>query len=208
MKPTAALLLSLLLGLALAPRAAAAQVPDAGAMTLMPGDAVRVQIWQEPDLTGEFLVDSDGIVILPLLGEKKVTGIPVRDLRRQLIEDYRVSLNNPSINITPLRRIHVLGEVQRPGLYAVDPTTNLAGVIALAGGATPTGTLGRITILRDGERLQERVGAGTTVTGADLRSGDQVIVERRSWFERNSTFVVSAILSATTIVSSIIINSR
>lgn len=181
---------------------------DPGALTLQPGDAVRVQIWQEQDLTGEFLVDSDGTVVLPLLGEKQVTGIPVRDLRRQLIEDYRVHLRNPSINITPLRRLHVLGEVQRPGLYAVDPTTNLAGAIALAGGATPGGSLSRITILRDGEQITQRVGPGVTVTSAGVRSGDQIIVERRGWFERNSNFVISTVLSLTTIISTIIIQTN
>lgn len=203
------LLAALLLSLpAQAQPGAASGVVDPSALTLQPGDAVRVQIWQEQDLTGEFLVDSDGTVVLPLLGEKQVTGIPVRDLRRQLIEDYRVHLRNPSINITPLRRLHVLGEVQRPGLYAVDPTTNLAGAIALAGGATPGGSLSRITILRDGVQITQRVGPGVTVTSAGVRSGDQIIVERRGWFERNSNFVISTVLSLTTIISTIIIQTN
>jgi polysaccharide export outer membrane protein len=203
--------LLVLAALALRPSAGAAQdsgLVDPNQLTLQPGDAVRVQIWQEEDMSGEFLVDSEGIVVLPLLGEKQVTGIPVRDLRRQLVQDYQVHLRNPSISITPLRRLHVLGEVQRPGLYAVDPTTNLAGAIAMAGGATPTGTLANITILRDGQRYRSRVGAGTTVTIAGVRSGDQIIVERRGWFERNSTFVVSTLISLATIVSAIIINSN
>jgi protein involved in polysaccharide export with SLBB domain len=111
-----------------------------------------------------------------------------------------VHLRNASINITPLRRINVLGEVARPGLYPVDPTVSLAGVVALAGGATATGDIRRIRIVRDGTVLMERAGAAETLNTLELRSGDQIFVDRRGWFDRNSTFVVSALLSITSIV--------
>jgi protein involved in polysaccharide export with SLBB domain len=173
-------------------------------LTLAPGDLVRVQIWREPDLGGEFPVDEDGIVVLPLLGARPVIGIPVRELRETLTEAYREHLVNPSITITPLRRIHVLGEVQRPGLYALDPTVTLAGAVAMAGGATAQGKLENIRIVRDGAVLGDHAGLASTLSQADIRSGDQVLVERRGWFERNSTFVVSTILSVTTIAITIL----
>jgi polysaccharide export outer membrane protein len=185
-----------------------AQTPGTpGPITLRAGDVLRVTIWLEENLSGDFLVDVDGIVTLPLIGEQRVVDIPVRELRKLLIEQYRVHLRNPSINITPLRRVNVLGEVQRPGLYPLDPTVTLAGAVALAGGATPNGELNRIRIVRDGAILRERVGAAETLRAADIRSGDQIIVEQRSWFARNSTFLVSALLSATSIVTSLIIAS-
>jgi polysaccharide export outer membrane protein len=185
--------------LALVPRLSHAQA-DTAAVTLNPGDLVRVQIWREEDLSGEFLVDESGMVTLPLIGEKRVAGIPIRRLRTELLEAYRVHLRNASINITPLRRINVLGEVARPGLYPVDPTVSLAGVVALAGGATATGDIRRIRIVRDGTVLMERAGAAETLNALELRSGDQIFVDRRGWFDRNSTFVVSALLSITSIV--------
>lgn len=180
----------------------------ADAVTLQPGDVVRVQIWREEELSGEFQVDDSGIVTLPLIGEKRVTGIPMRRLREVLIDDYRLHLRNPSINVTPLRRVNILGEVQEPGLYPIDPTISLAGAVALAGGTTPNGDLRRIRIVRDGAIVRERVSAGETLRTVDIRSGDQIMVERRSWFDRNSTFLVSALLSVTSIVTSIIISTR
>lgn len=51
--------------------------PDPG---LLPGDALQVQVWQEEGLSGEFLVSTEGLAFLPLLGERKVTGIPVPQL--------------------------------------------------------------------------------------------------------------------------------
>ncbi|MBA2246004.1 MAG: polysaccharide biosynthesis/export family protein [Gemmatimonadetes bacterium] len=163
-----------------------------------------MQIWREEDLSGEFPVDEFGMVVLPLLGEKQVTGIAMRELRNLLLQEYSVQLRNPSISITPLRRINILGEVNKPGLYEVDPTISLAGAVALAGGATPAGDLNRIRILRSGEMLRERVGAANTLQSADIRSGDQILVEQRGWFERNSTFLVSVALGVPSVILAVI----
>jgi protein involved in polysaccharide export with SLBB domain len=172
-------------------------------LTLQPGDVIRITIWREEDLNGEFQIDENGTVILPLLGEKRVAGIAFRNLREMLTDEYRVHLRNPSITITPLRRINVLGEVNQPGLYAVDPTISLAGVVALAGGTNASGDLNRIRILRSGRVLQERVTAAASLQASDIRSGDQILIGRRGWFDRNSTFVVSALLSISSIVISL-----
>lgn len=164
-------------------------------VTLQPGDLVRVQIWREGDLSGDFLVDQNGIVTLPLLGEQRVTGIPIGELRTVLLQQYRVELRNPSINITPLRRLNVLGEVTKPGLYPVDPTISLVEVVAQAGGATELGDLRRIRIVRGGEVIREGIRPGETLSTLNIRSGDQILVERRTWLDRNSTSLVTAVLS-------------
>jgi protein involved in polysaccharide export with SLBB domain len=181
-----------------------ASVTGSAGYSLHPGDVVQVTIWREEDMSGEFLVDLRGNVTLPLLGARLVVGIPLDSLQAMLVRDYRVYLRNPSITVTPLRRVQVLGEVNKPGLYSVDPTVTVAGAVALAGGATPTGNLSRIRIVRDGRVYSQRVGPQTALAAADIRSGDQIFVERRSWFDRNSTFLVSALLSVTGIVISII----
>jgi protein involved in polysaccharide export with SLBB domain len=173
--------------------------------TLRPGDAIRVEIWREGDLSGDFAVAADGTVTLPLLGRQRLVDIPLTQLRDTLTAQYRVHLRNPSINVTPIRRVTVLGEVDKPGLYGADPTIALAGLVALAGGATPNGSLNHIRIVRDGQVLRERVGVSETLAEADVRSGDQVIVDQKSWFARNSTFVVSTILTVGSIITSIIL---
>lgn len=204
-KPSPRRILLLLVLLALfVPAGRAAAQPGA---TLRPGDAIRVQIWREEDLSGEFAVALDGTVTLPLLGRQRLVDVPLEMLRDTLTSQYRVHLRNPSIDIVPIRRVTVLGEVTKPGLYGADPTLALAGLVALAGGATPNGSLDRIRIVRDGQVLRERVGAGETLTSADVRSGDQIIVDQKSWFSRNSTFVVSTILTLGGIITSIILQS-
>jgi polysaccharide biosynthesis/export protein len=174
-------------------------------LALSPGDVVRISIWREPDLSGEFLVDEAGIVTLPLLGKRSVLNIPVFRLRDTLIADYGVQLKNPSVTITPLRRIYVLGEVAKPGLYTVDPTISLAGAVALAGGATASGDLDRLRVVRGGKVVLSRVAAGSSLSAVNILSEDQVFVDRRGWIDRNSALLASAILSAATIVATVLL---
>ena len=174
------------------------------AASILPGDVLKIEIWREEDLSGEFLVNENGTVTLPLLGDRRVVGSTLSQVRDTLIAAYRTELRNPSISITPLRRIYVLGEVNEPGLHAVDPTVSLAGAIALAGGANQQGDLRRIRVIRDDEVLLEGVAAESALAAVDIRSGDQIFVDRRSWFERNSTFLVSTIIGVTSIVVSLV----
>lgn len=181
-----------------------ATLPDPATVTLMPGDGLQIGIWREPDLSGEFIVDEHGNVTLPLLGTVYVAGIPIDTVRAQLIDAYQVDLRNPSITIRPLRRIYVLGDVNRPGLQALDPTLSLAGAVAIAGGSSPLGDLRRLTIIRDGRELGTNLGPEMDLVSVGIMSGDQIFVGRRSWWERNAPFVTSTVLGVAGIVVAIL----
>jgi polysaccharide biosynthesis/export protein VpsN len=175
--------------------------------TLRPGDVLQIRVWREPDLGGDYLVDGRGEVVLPMLGRRRVADVDPDSLRAELLEAYGEFLRNPAIVITPLRRINVGGEVNRPGLYPVDPTITLSGAIGLAGGVTTQGDIRRIRVVREGRVRVHRADQANTLDDIDIQSGDQILVDRRSWFDRNSTFLVSALLSVTSVVTSIIIAS-
>ena len=178
-------------------------------LSLLPGDMIRVQVWREEDLGGEFLVDTNGVVTLPLIGDYTVTGLGIDRVRDMLVEAYRRHLRNPSIVVTPLRTVNVLGEVQKPGLYPLDPTVTLAGAVAVAGGTTTNGDLGRIRVIRDGQVVRSRLGVGETLNELGIRSGDQVIVDRRGWLDRNGTTLLASGLSIFgSILTTLIILSR
>ena len=117
---------------------------------LRSGDLIRLRIWREEDLSGEFQVNAGGLVVFPRLGDYQVAGETSQSLAKRLSEDYRRYLRNPSIEITVLRRINVLGAVSRPGLYNVDPTVTVADALALAGGVTSIGNQDNIRIIRNG----------------------------------------------------------
>ncbi len=191
---------AVLLCLALLPAAARAQdstVASEG-FTLGPGDVVRVKIWREKALDGEFQVDETGRLTLPLLGTQRVTGIPWAQLHDSLLAAYRKELKAPAVTLIPLRRVYVLGEVTKPGLYLADPTLSLTGIVALAGGANPQGDLRKVRLVRDGKVVANESSLGGDQT--TVRSGDQVFVDQRGWFDRNSTFVASAAISLASII--------
>ena len=171
---------------------------------LLPGDALQILIWREPDLSGDFVVNEDGVVTLPMLGRIDTSGIPAFTLRARLTAMYERELRNPSITITPVRRVYVLGEVNRPGLYGLDPTASLVSAVALAGGASREGDLRKLSLIRDGQILLSRIDPTVDLLSTGVRSGDQIFVDRRGWLERNQNFVVSTVLGVAGIVVAII----
>ena len=171
---------------------------------LLPGDALQIRIWLEPDLSGEFVVDEEGVVTLPMLGRVTAVDLTIAQLRALLIERYTQELRNPSITVTPVRRVYVLGEVNRPGMYGLDPTASLASAVALAGGANREGDLSKLTLIRGDATILSGVDPMADLLSIGTRSGDQIFVERRSWLERNQQFVATTVLGVAGIAVALI----
>ncbi len=196
----------ILLILAVAPAPAETQsMQDQEALLLLPGDILRVAIWRELDLSGDFQVDQDGTVVLPLLGQLQVTDREWSIVKDNLMQDYVRELRNPSIELVPFRSVYVLGEVNLPGRYNVHPTNdNLAGAVSLAGGVTPDGNVTNMRIVRDGVMILDGIAGEQRLAELGIRSGDQLFIGRRGWLDRNSTFIASAILSFSGIIVAIL----
>jgi len=166
---------------------------------MRPGDVVRLKIWREPDLSGEFVIDETGTVTFPKIGDYAVANESSESLKAKIVRAYQVYLLNPSIEIAVLRRVNIMGAVRNPGLYPVDATTTIADAVAVAGGATPVGDLDRIELVRNGRRLSVRLSQGTRITDSAIQSGDQVFVPERSWVSRNAGVVAALITAFVTI---------
>jgi protein involved in polysaccharide export with SLBB domain len=83
--------------------------------------------------------------------------------------------------------------VRAPGLYFVDPTVTFRDVIAQAGGLTEAANASRVDVVRDGQQRPLRARAADASAVAELRSGDAIVVGRRSWLSRNALAVVSTL---------------
>jgi protein involved in polysaccharide export with SLBB domain len=164
---------------------------------LRPGDVIKLNVWREPEWSGEFAVNESGVAVLPRLGAVQVTGMSADSLRRFLVDSLGRYLRNPSIEVVPLRRVQVLGAVRTPGLYPVPSTVTIADVLALAGGATPDGKTDRVVLRRNGEDLRIKLNGGTRLADTPIQTGDQIYVPQKSWVSRN-VGLVAAGLSATT----------
>ena len=199
----------------LAPLPAMAQAPqadtrlalatDGPAASLQPGDVLRLRIWREPDLSGDYPVDEKGSVVLPRLGATIVTGVPTDQLKDRLVERYREFLNNPSIEITALRRIAVLGAVRNPGLFPVEPSVTLGAAASIAGGPTPQARANVIELRRGTERKQIDLKKNPELANLPLQSGDQIFVPEKSWLKQNATWFVSTLIGAAGTVAYLVV---
>lgn len=194
--------LALVLLCASLPACASGPEPSTGVTTieadpgLGPGDAVRMAVWREPDLSGTFGIDDRGIVTLPLLGERQVSGMDGPALRDQLLTDYREYLLNPSIQVTVLRRVNILGAVNQPGLYPVDATISLSEALGVAGGIAPGGDPDDIRLARGGRVIHGDLDRAAILGNIDVRSGDQIVVGEKGWFERNPGALIGSLIGA------------
>lgn len=156
--------------------------PPANDFVVRPGDVLRIQVWPDATLSGDFPVEGSGTVYVPILGSVHVGGLPLGEVRRVLREGYETAMRSPIVTITPLFRVSVLGAVRQPGLFQVDPTLSLYQVISLAGGFAENAREDEIQVARGGSviAVQSPVSAGLASSEFDLRSGDRIIVPRRS----------------------------
>lgn len=148
------------------------------------GDAVRVTVYQQPDLTTDARVTERGTIKMPLVGEVKVAGVSLAEAGKLIGEELQKGqyLKNPQVSValTTLRsrQVSVLGMVARPGRYALDDTSSqLADVIAAAGGIS-AGAEDTVIVLREGREHKVNVLAKPF----QLQGGDTVNVERAPVF--------------------------
>jgi polysaccharide export outer membrane protein len=167
---------------------------------LHPGDIVRLKIWREPDLSGDFPIDELGTVVLPKLGPMKVTDVPPESLKTRLTRDYAKYLTDPSINVILLRRIRIDGAVKTPGLYPVDATMTVSDALALAGGITTDGSK-KVELFRGGNKVSGSLTQQTPLSKTQLQSGDQLFVPYQSWLARNGYLAGGLLSAAVTIVA-------
>jgi polysaccharide export outer membrane protein len=147
------------------------------------GDAIRVTVYQQPDLTTEARINEKGLIAMPLVGDVKLAGLSQAEAATAIGESLKKGkyLKNPqvAVSLTTLRskQVSVLGLVARPGRYALDDTSsNLSDVIAAAGGIGAGGSE-TVTVLRNGKEQKIDV-----FKPFALKGGDTVNVERAPVF--------------------------
>ena len=116
-----------------------------------PGDKVKLTIFGEEDLSGEFEVDNTGSLAIPLVGEIRVRGLTPRAVERKIVrvleEGY---LKNPRVNVEVLnfRPFFILGEVNKPGSYPYANEMTVINAVALGGGYTTRAKTGKVIVRR------------------------------------------------------------
>jgi polysaccharide export outer membrane protein len=141
--------------------------------TLGSGDKVRITVFGEPDLSGEFEVSGDGQLSLPLIGSVSADGKTLStlgtDIQTKLMDGYLVD-PKVSVEVLNYRPFYILGEVKEPGSYPFVNGMSVLNAVALGGGFTYRADKDDILIIRGGDesRKPEKATPETIVLPGDI----------------------------------------
>lgn len=165
--------------------------PRAHEYVIGAGDQLRINVWQNNDLSTEVLVRPDGTITIPLAGDLQVAGKTPTDVKNELntklgtLIDTKVSVITVAVAQVQSYRFTVAGQVQNPGTFQSGYYVTVAEAIAMAGGPTrfaSTSSMELIRIAQNGEtrripinyeEIQSRKNPAENLT---LVAGDTVFV--------------------------------
>ena len=115
-------------------------------------DVLTVNVWHEPEVSRNVPVRPDGKISLPLVGDVQAAGLTPTELKNELEARFAKFLTNPDVSVIVAeirsQRINVLGQVFRPGTYALIPPMNVIDAVATAGGLREFAKPNKIYVLR------------------------------------------------------------
>jgi len=152
------------------------------------GDVLAIQVWREPNLSGEFTVRPDGKITFPLLNDIKAEGFTPMELKKILEKRLSKFISSPVVTVgvqeVNSKNIYVLGKVNTPGKYPLTTETTVLQAIAEAGGLAEWAEGGDIVILRkeNGKQVKIEFDYDDVSTGKHLeqniilKPGDTIVV--------------------------------
>jgi protein involved in polysaccharide export with SLBB domain len=143
-------------------------------------DRLRITVFGQPTLTGEYTLDGNGVLSFPLIGNIPASGETTSQLQQKiaakLSPDYLVN-PNVSAEVITRRPFYVIGEVQKPGNYSYVTSLTAINAVAMAGGFTRRAKKNDFYIRRttaDGQTVRVEAHSGTV-----LQPGDTLEVRER-----------------------------
>jgi polysaccharide export outer membrane protein len=168
---------------------AAAAAPAAGEYVIGAEDVLAIDVWREPEVSRVEPVRPDGKITLPLIGEVRASGLTPKSLQAEITDRLASYIQQPAVTVivqeARSHRFNIIGEVLRPGSYALGKQMTVLDALAVAGGFRVFAKLTRICIVRrqaDGTSLRIRFNYKDAVKGQkrylnlQLKPGDTVIV--------------------------------
>lgn len=157
-------------------------LPDASRdYVLGVGDSLRITVFGQDSLTGEYRVDARGAVSFPLINDVDAAGYTTSELEHAIktkLDPAYVIDPRVSIEVLNYRAIYVLGEVQSPGRYEYAPNMTVMQAIASAGGHTYRANENTVELTR---HVKGALSTFTIDQKTMIKPGDTIVVKRR-WF--------------------------
>lgn len=146
---------------------------------LGPGDQLRITVFNEAELTGQYLVGSQGSIAYPLVGEVRAAGLTIPEFSTSLQQALSQYIRQPnvSVEVANYRPFFILGEVQRPGTYPYSASLTVLNAVATAGGFTYRANQTRVYIRHANETEEHAVQlsiATPVLPGDTIRIGERL----------------------------------
>jgi len=117
-----------------------------------PDDVLSIMVWKEPDFTKVVPVRPDGMISMALAGDIKAAGLTVKQLQENLKKKLTAFVANPEVSVTVQevrsQKFNILGQVNKPGSYALTGPTTVLDALAAAGGFRDFAKTKKIYVLR------------------------------------------------------------
>lgn len=116
-------------------------------------DVLAVNVYQLPELNRDYQVDTDGNIVMPLVGSVKADGLSATDLARDISARLAARyVRSPSVTVgikqTAVQTVTVEGAVNRPGMFPIPGKISLLRAVALAAGPSQDANIKRVVIFR------------------------------------------------------------
>ena len=116
------------------------------------GDQLEVSVWKETDLQRQVLIRPDGKFSFPLTGEVQAAGRSPAEIRADIENRLKVYIPEPVVTVTVTgvagNGFYVIGQVNKPGAFVMNPRLNVLQALSVAGGTTPFAKLDNIIVIR------------------------------------------------------------
>ncbi len=176
---------------------------------LGPKDVLSIGVWGQPDLQAQQItVLPDGTIFFPLIGQVEVVGMSVKEVQNTITEKLSTYLVNPRVSVVVVETrtilIKVVGEVNRPGIFNLEPNSYAADAIAMAGGPTYKADLAKV-VVSSPDQSEEIIALGkgnkfndNPATGPKMEEGLTVYVSEHwlNWEKVTRFSVILGIISA------------
>ncbi len=145
------------------------------------GDRLRIQVFGEESLTGEYSVNASGNLAFPLIGDVVAAGRTQDAFRDELQAKLGAQyLRNPQITVEvkSYRPVFILGEVARPGEFPFVEKLSIYALVAKAGGFTYRANQGYVFIRRENEASEQAIRLSSATA---VQPGDTIRIPERTF---------------------------
>lgn len=156
-----------------------AQAPSASSYVLGSNDKIRLKVYGEPDISGEYEIDASGHVSVPLAGPVRAAGATTRELERTIRSALAKGIvRDPRVNVEIIayRPYYILGEVKKSGEYPYRLGLTVMDAVATAGGFTYRANENKVYLRRAGAGIEETYALDAPVP---VFPGDNIRVPER-----------------------------